>query len=235
MRSVIDTIIPDGSAWAVAPGEDLDKLYDGIAENWEEIRLFLADLENTRNPTFTPFLSDLEREFGVLTNPNLTETQRRTQLKPIVYNRASNGSIDAMQQALDDAGFSVSVHSNDPAVDPALFVTTDDLIVNGDIFKQTLIFTTLCGKPDSLCGRPEALCGANSGIQRDPILYVVPPNSDDWPLVFFVGGDATRDGGGFLTNINTANVPAEQESQFKRIILKYKPIHSWAGLVVTYV
>ena len=55
IRAIIDTLLPPGSAWRVAPDENLDQLYDGIAENWETIRLFLADLENTRNPKFTSF------------------------------------------------------------------------------------------------------------------------------------------------------------------------------------
>ena len=54
-------------------------------------------------------------------------------------------------------------------------------------------------------------------------------------MVVFVGGNDTRDGSGFLTAIAAANVPAEQQPQFERIILKYKPMHSWAGLVINYV
>lgn len=256
MRAVIDSIIPPGSAWTPAPGLDYDLLLDGIAENWETIRLFLADLEDTRNPKFTPFLEDLEREFGVLTNPDLTEEQRRTQLIPIVYNRSSNGSIDNLQQALDDAGFNVQVHSNDPAVNPDIFMSGQvvfgdadvvfgspdayfsgsdrELLVNGDIFRQTLLFTTVFGDTDSYFGNPDSNFGSHLELQRDKIVYEV-PSSEDWPFVFFVGGDAIRDGSGFLTDIDSATVPIEQESVFKRIILKYKPIHSWAGLIIEYV
>jgi hypothetical protein len=37
-----------------------------------------------------------------------------------------------------------------------------------------------------------------------------------------------------LATIANAQIPAERENDFKRLILKYKPIHSWAGLLINY-
>ena len=254
MRAVIDTLIPPGSAWEVAPGEDWDKFYDGMAENWESPRAFLAELSEIRNPALTPFLDDLEQEFGVLTNPNLTAQQRRDQLTPIVFNRSSNGGLDNLQTALDDAGFTVQVHSNSPAVDPAIFLDQvfqmvagglnavagnqdafagrlgGELLVNGDIFETTRLYESVAGT--MFAGTAGA--GEYSDLERTKIEYPIPGDPDSWPLIFFVGGDATRGGGGELTDIELADVPAEQEQEFKRIILKFKPMHSWAGLVINF-
>lgn len=256
MRATIDAIWPDGSIWKVAPDLDLDKMLDGSAANWETIRIFLEELKDVRDPNLTNFLADLEREFGVFPNESLTETQRRDQLNSIVFNRDSNGSVDVMQKALDDAGFSVQVHENNPAVDPELFLNQifqmvaaggnafagrsdafagrvgGELIVNGDIFTTSRLFDVVSGG-DVFAGNG-ATAGEYTGLIRDGIEYEIPTDPGDWPLVFFVGGDATRDGSGALTNIDIATVPLLQRSSFRRLILKLKPAHSWGGLIITY-
>jgi hypothetical protein len=255
MRSVINTIIPPGSAWRVSVGEDWDKLYDGIATNWETIRTFLSELDCIRNPSCTPVLDDLEQEFGVIKNVSLTEQQRRDQLMPIVFNRSFNGGLDNLEDALQAAGFTVQVHSNSPAVDPAIFLDQNfqmvaaggnayagrpdayagksggELLVNGDISKTRKIVTTVAGNLYAGTGHG---AGEYTDLERTEITYSIPTDPDDWPLVFFVGGDATRDGTGALTEIQLADVPIEQETEFKRIILKYKPIHSWAALIINF-
>jgi hypothetical protein len=256
MRAVIDAILPEGTAWIPAPGEDLDRFYDGLAINWETIRAFLAEQSSVRDPHFTPFLEDLEREFGVFTNPNLSDQQRRDQLSPVVFNRQNNGSNDNLEAALNDAGFAVQVHDNSPAVDPAIFLDQDfqmvsggensfsgnpeaysgrtggELLVNGDVFNTRKSYTAVSGSFGSGDG---TVSGEYDELIREKIEYDIPTDPNDWPLVFFVGGDATRDGSGALTEIESVDIPQEQESAFKRIILKYKPIHSWAALIVNFV
>ena len=257
LRATIDTLYPDGSIWSPAPDGDFDNLLDGQAANWETIRVFLADLKVVRVPEFTTFLEDLEREFGVLTNANLTELQRRDQLTPLVFDRGSSGSVDALQNALDNAGFTVQVHENSPAVDPSIFLnevfdmvadgaaafagnenafagrTGGELLVNGNIFSTERIFTAVAAASNAFAGTGFS-AGEYNDLARVKVDYEIPTNPDDWPMVFFVGGDATRDGNGALTDIDLATVPAIQENEFKRLILKFKPIHSWAGLIVEF-
>jgi hypothetical protein len=257
LRATLDVIHPTkyGSAWRIAPGEDWDKLYEGIAANWDTIYDFLSSLDCVRDPHCTPFLADLEFEYGVLTNLSLTEDQRRNQLSPLVFNRDSSGSRDSLQNALNDAGFDVQVHENSPAVDPAIFLDQQfnmvadggaafagnqdafagrvggELLVNGDIFKTTKVYDVNAG---NLYAGDGGTAGEYTDLLKEKVEYEIPTDESDWPFVFFVGGDATRDGSGALTAIESAEIPSEQESDFKRIILKYKPIHSWAGLIVTY-
>jgi hypothetical protein len=255
MRRTIDTILPKGAAWSPAPSGGFDKFLDGLAACWETIRSWLSGLNCIRDPHCTPFLADLEREYGVLPNDSLTEEQRRAALSPLVFNRDSTGAWDELQAALQDAGFDVQVHENSPAVDPAIFLDQafqmvadgaasfagnqdafagrvgGELLVNGDIFKTTRSFEVTAG---NLYAGDGQSAGEYTDLIREKIEYPIPTDPNDWPMVFFVGGDATRDGSGALTDIELANVPSELESDFKRIILKYKPIHSWAGLIVTY-
>ena len=105
------------------------------------------------------------------------------------------------------------------------------MLVNGDIFKTDRLYTSGIGT--AFMGDGTSM-GEYEDLQRTKIEYPIPADPDDWPMVFFVGGDATRDGSGFITDIELAEVPSEQETAFKRIILKYKPINSWAALIVTY-
>lgn len=255
MRRTIDTLLPKGSAWSPKPGGGFDKFLNGLAANWETIRLFLSDLKNIRNPSKTSFLDDLEREYGVLTNLSLTEEQRRAALNPLVYNNDSTGSADALQDALQRAGFDVQIHENSPAVDPAIFLDQvfqmvagggaafagnqnafagrigGELLVNGEIFKNTRMYESVAGT--MFAGTAGA--GEYTDLERTKVEYPIPNDPNDWPLIFFVGGDATRNIDGELTAIENADIPTEQESIFKQIVLKFKPMHTWAGLIVTYI
>jgi len=256
-REVYNDLTPTGIE--VKHDGGLDLLLDGMADNDEIIRLFLKDLAYVRNPFKTPFLSDLEKEFGLKTRTNLTQQVRRDRLSVRVYERGGTGSKDNLQDALDRAGFDVQVHENSPAVDPATFLTQDYqittgdptnayagdpeaycgqtggfLLVNGPIYDQSPLYLSECGDANAYAGDPLAYCGYYLELRRIPLTYEVPMNSGDWPLVFFVGGDATRNVSGELTDIEIAEVPIERQEEFENIILRFKPLHSWAGLIIIY-
>lgn len=117
-KAVIEALLPDGALWTPVADGDFDKLLAGIGINFEELYQFLKDLANIRNPYETPWLEDLEKEYGIVTNLVITELRRREQLAEKVYNKTGTGSIDDLQEALDKAGFDLNVLPNDPAVDP---------------------------------------------------------------------------------------------------------------------
>jgi len=53
--------------------------------------------------------------------------------------------------------------------------------------------------------------------------------------VFFIGGDATRDPVTHqLTNIETVTLLDSRRSEFEKLILKIKPVHTWAGMMIDY-
>ena len=252
MRAVIDAAWPEGSAWTPEPGGDLDNLLDGMAENSEVLRDWLEALASIRNPNLTTFLEDLENEYGRSSNTGLTEEQRRAALAPLVFDSDSNGSVDRLQSALDSAGFNVTVYENDPAVDPAPLLTQaflmvagggnafagridafaravgGELLVNGDIFNTSKLFTSGASTANAFAGSGMT-AGEYEELERVKIEYPIPTDPDSWPFVFFVGGDLV---GG---DISIAEVPAIQEQEIKRIILKYKPAHSWAALLIGFV
>jgi hypothetical protein len=159
----------------------------------------------------------------------------------------------------------VYVHPNDPAVDPAVFLAQafnmtcngllpggndpecgepeaicaligGQLLVNGDLFSNLPNYINECDEPGVECD-DGIFCGDFDGYRRTNLedVYEVPTISGYWPLIFFVGGAATRDPvTNALTEINIYQVPQQRRSEFRRIILRFKPLHSWAGLIVIY-
>jgi hypothetical protein len=260
MRQVIDSNLPEGQAWTPAIGEGMDLFFDGMAENWESVREDLEQLAYILDPNKTIILEDLEKEFGFTTNIRLTEAERRMQLAAFVYGQPGNGSEDDLQSALVAAGFNVQVHQNDPAVNPALFlesnfqvtlgdnnaylgdteaflgVSAGELLVIGDVYTQTINYETVLGGEFSYLGDDSLYLGYFNDFTNDRIIFPIPTDPDSWPFVFFVGGTATRDGiTGELTGIIQAEIPYERRAEFIRIILRHKPMFTWAGLIVNYI
>lgn len=255
IRRAIDAALPEGSAWRVAPGGDLDKLLDGTAENFGAVKDFLAGLADVRNPAKTTYLSEMEREFGAYTNSSFSEQQRRDTLTPLVYNRGGLGTAQDLQDALTGAGFDVEVYQNNPAQDPSKYVETGfimvaggdnaiagrvdaiagfagaELLVNSDLFTLSKDFISIAGKADAVAGNMTA--GEFDGFSRIFARYDVPTDPAAWPLVFFVAAP-----GGFIApdfDLVAAEIPAEQRDVFRNLILRVKPVRSWALLVINFV
>jgi hypothetical protein len=256
-RQMIDGVMPEGAIWTPEEDSDFDLFLEGMADDSEDVRLFLSGLALIRNPNLTPFLSDLEREFGIQPDELISDELRRMRLAAVAFTRGSAGTAAQLEAQLNAAGFDVQVHSNDPAVDPALFLDqsfqmvagggnayagrTDafagriggELLVNGDIFIQAPAY--LASASRMYAGNSGAVAGYFEDYDQNPIIYTVPTDPDAWPFVFFVGGDATRDGSGALTEIQAGEVSSERQEDFKRTILKFKPLFTWAGLIIDYV
>lgn len=256
-RNSYTALLPDGPAWDIEHDSDSDKMLDGIAQFDENTRLSLKKLSSVRNPTNTEFLSELEQEYGITPRSSQTEVDRRTYLDSYIYSD-TNGSITALQNALDMAGFSVTVYENEPVVDPASIILTGYqmwcgganayagdpgaycgqvggyLLVNGELIFYQPIYLSVCG--DMYAGDPNAVCGRFDNSLPAARTYPMPADPNSWPFVFFVGGPATRDiVTDEITFIEPANVSLMRKLEFERIILKYKPLFTWAGMVVTYV
>jgi len=261
-RDVFNALLPEGYIWEIAPDEDLDNLFEGLSDNSEELALFLAALGFLRSPEYTPILSDLEKEYGVQYNASLTEQERRERLLAVKTARSGFGA-DFMQEKLREAGFDLFVHINNPPVDPGLFLfeaynifcndqvyafcgnenavsggLDGELVVNQDFFKETLPYEVLCNSDQAFSGNEDALCGQidNDGVIRVPVEYTIPADPGYWPLFFFVGGVATRDTvTGEILTIEPASITVSRREELRRLIIQYKPSHSWGVLIINYI
>ena len=223
-RSTINALLPPGAIWIPAPGDDLDLLLDGIADSVETVRVDADNVAFTRNAQKTTILDDLELEFGVPLDPTLSEAERRAQLLEAKNATQGDGTDTFIQATLQQAGFDVQVHQNEPAVDP-------DVLLDAT-------FSIYCDGDGAFCGHQDAFCGSSSGALiangDEPINQMsVPVSSDYWHLIFFVGGDATRNATtGALESIAPALVPISRYDELIRLIVKYKPLHTCCGLIV---
>ena len=201
LRALINSLLPPGPLWNPEEDEDFDKLLDGMADNSAVVYEFLLQLAKITNPAESPLelLPDLEKEFGILTNLNSTDADRRAQVASIKYSRGGDGSKDFLEDSLQIGGFDVLVHENDPPVDP-------QPLINGD--PASVVNYVLSGIRDSI-----------------PVTLT----SEDFPLVFFVGGVAVRDGvTNELLSIAFASIPLDSLNVFNKIVKRIMPMHSWA-------
>lgn len=259
MKKAIVSLLPKGFAWDVAYNSDLDKELNGVAANLESVREYLETLAFIRTPSKTPVFDDLEKEYGITKDAQLSDETRIMQLESVVYPTINNGSDDNLEKKLRDAGFDVNVYQNDPAINPAIFLeasfrmvaggpkafagneeaicgtTEGELLVNGDIYEMNPQYIAQAGGATAFAGNQDMVAGRFDDILKEKIRYKTPENPEHWPFVFFVGGAATRDpGDNHIIDIENVIIPTERRDEFIRIILKYKPIDTWATLVVIY-
>lgn len=234
MKAFLKSLLPEGKAWQLEEGGDFDLLLEGLAENWSDVKSYLDLLAYVRDPWKTPVLEDLEWDYGFLTDPSLDEKTRRRQLAAFIYDDPEAvGSDDDLEELLNNSGFDVKVHQNDPAVDPSMFL--GDILLNGKLETYYPEFMSQCGHSSMVCGNINACCGRFDSFGTTVFSYTLPVQPIQWPLIFFVGGPAVRDQEtGALTFIAPAEVPLHRKNKFIDLILKSKNFPSWAVLVVNY-
>lgn len=257
LKSALDALMPKGSIWTPKSGGFFEELLNGIADSFETVRLKLAELADIRNAKKTTVLDELERDYGVAFNPNLTESERRAALDSRINAIDNTGSRQELEIALQRAGFDLFVYSNSPAVDPTRFldnyemlagednafagepdavagVFLADLVVNGDIIFSLPVFALVAGDEFSFAGETDAIAEIEQ-INEQLYEYFVPSNSTAWPFVFFIGGAATFAADGSLVTLQTVNIDDIRRIELREIILKYKPTFTWGMLKVNYI
>ena len=258
-RQVLNALLPEGAAWEPKVDDDYDKLLDGVAENAGVVRTWARDLAYIRCPQMTPILSDLEKEYGIIPLTGQTEQERRDSVEVAKVSNDGDGTPEFLQEQLRNLGFDVYVYQNDPAVDPNSFLNEafqmvagnnfaiagrDDayasriggeLLVNGDQYTVEPDYIMQASGDIAFAGDDDAIAGRFDNLRKIPIEYEVPTEPGYWSLIFFVGGAVTRDPiTNAITGIESAEIPTNRRSEFRSTILRFKPLHSWAALIVIY-
>jgi hypothetical protein len=203
LRDVIISLLPRGAACTLDTSGDLHKVLDAIAENHQSLVDFLSQLSMLRDPMLTFILDDLEREYGLLKNTTWTDAERREYLRGIVYAPRNAGSYEYLQERLHASGFAdVYVYPNSPAGDPGVIGG----IGSGELITNTNYY--------------------------DRTVAQASQNVNAWPFVFFLGGAVTRDEAGIITAVSRVNIAVNQRQLFRAIVLRYKPVHSWAIAII---
>jgi len=238
--------LPTGAISQLVPDGDEDKLYDGLAEAIVDGYVQMENLAWVREPDKTAHLDLLEKEYGFLPNEQLTEAERRARIKALKYAKRGSGTAEALEEALHLAGFtSLVVREGRQSQDPDGVVPTyGEYVVNG--FEHLTIIGYDVGCQDKKIVLPEPLpkyqigCKAIGGspvsygcLKLDQVFIYIPWDpSTNWNLVFFVADDIVLDGSGYVTSMSEAHISRYYRQIIREIILRLKPVHTWAYLAV---
>jgi hypothetical protein len=225
MKAVFEALLPPGAIWRPREGGDFDHLLDGMGDGAQTVYEFIDAIARTRDPRETTILSDLEKEYGITPNSELTEAVRRVALAAIKYAIPTPASWEHLQTFLRASGFDdIVVTPNDPAIDPSLI--DGELLVNGPVYsRQSPAYLMECAGDFACCGNGKAVCGYFVNIGRILFEYSIPALSPYWRFFFFVGGAAS--GWPESPAIEQYVIPEGRTEELKRLILRYKPLRSW--------
>lgn len=215
LGNLLGLLLPKGAFWKAVEEGDLWNVGKAIGENAEPVFEFLKGLAFLRDPSKTLILSDLEKEYGVLTDLRLDEDTRRQILASYAFAKPTTASENNLEAILRDAGFDVRVYQNNaPTIDPDVLTTAyqmiagtttavagnEDafagvsggyLIVNGSIYETILTDPMQADGAFAFAGNQRAVAGYYLAFDRERIDYDIPTDPDVWRFVFFIGGEAT--------------------------------------------
>jgi hypothetical protein len=64
--------------------------------------------------------------------------------------------------------------------------------------------------------------------------YTATGDSRFWPFVFFVGGEAGRNPDGSIAFVPAVTVPSVRRQELHKLVLRIKPLGTWAAMMVNY-
>jgi hypothetical protein len=105
-------------------------------------------------------------------------------------------------------------------------ISEGKMLVNKGPELASFEYQTFCLADDSDCGSSLAECGVETGLSFVPIEYPIPQSETQWHYIIYVGAEVFGD---------FADVPAELQDEFERILLKYLPYQQQIGLMINYV
>jgi hypothetical protein len=206
---------------------DFDLLLDGIADNYNTVITFLRTLAYLRDPQRTTILTDLEKEYGVLSNTALTTQERRDRLTAQKTDRISTGTDIFLQDKLRASGFDLYVYQNDPPVDPNLLAGN---LYNAYFGDEVSYF----GNPEFFFKKLEYFLIVNGQRALDDLLTPAVP-AGYRHLVFFIGGAVSRDPiTNEITELAAAEISENRRTELSKLVMKYKPIHAWAAAKILF-
>lgn len=263
-RSILNSLLPQGAFWTPAAGDDYDNLLNGIAENSESMYQVLKQLAYIRDPFRTTMLSDMEKEYGIYPHFLDTEKLRRERLAALMFRRGKIPTVESLQEKLRESGFTGAyVYANTAPLDPAdllkagFNMTAGDilpggndpqcgepeavcvqfggeLIVNGDLYSMIPDYINLCGDGIECGVTVQAGDFLTYGEDRKEITYPIPTDPGYWPMFFIVSGEVLTDAFGTPTTYKFLSIPRSRRLEFRRLILRFKPVHAWGVLMITW-
>lgn len=221
-------VLPRAKAWRITIDKILRQFFEGLALEPDDIREFFDLRFFDIFPSTTTAIDEFREQFNL--PKAVDEATDRLNIAAAWLLKEYQSETD-IQNTLQEAGFDVYVHEwwqepviggNPVPIDP------------GPLVGGTLTSLVSCGEPDMQCQEPIALCGNFDNVggrilknktdkQGNP---GAPTNPAEWPYFLYIGA---------ATFPNDANVPADRQEEFERLLLKISPTQQWIGLLINYV
>ena len=100
------------------------------------------------------------------------------------------------------------------------------MLVNKGPEISSFDYQTYCLAPDSDCGSGDAECGVLTGVSFVPVEYPIPQDPIQWRYIIYVGAETFGE---------IAEVPAELQDEFERLLLGKLPYQQWIGPMINYI
>lgn len=234
MLNLFKHLLPRARAWQITIEKQLRQFIAGMADGGQDAKEFLELVWLDLFPATTRQLSTWEAQFGLPTNTDLSDTDRRNRLSAAW---AAQGGQDPqyIQDTLQEAGFDVYVHEWwVPGTSPPV-VRNPGIVFGGQEFG--------CGDPIMECGETDAECGNSyealgqtgyalvnklytvSGDALERVEYTIPTVKNDWRYCIYLCGENFGD---------FASIPASRQGEFEDLALKICPAHLWIIVGVTF-
>jgi len=216
-------LYPKGKAWDFTG--QADDLLEAKNDNFSPVKEFLNQLGLIFDPKKTIMLLDCEREYG-LANQGQTEEIRRQRLAGAINMQDDLATPDGLVEFAKRYGFDIGVYQNEHPTNPEGFIAGIPLMV--------------CGEEDAVCGYDNAECGLSFGgelIINGKISgkYEVFTPQTGWEYIFFIGQNIQYYPSGEIKSVDPIDIPATRKEEFRSLILKYKPLNTWAILFANYI
>ncbi len=247
-------LLPKSHAFSLFVDNNMRKFFVSLSALPADFRNYINSIYLDLFPSTTRSLELWNKTFGI-TKKNSTSGDLSS-----AWLATGGQSPYYLENLLRSAGFDVQVHINEPAIDPALLLnyvpimfcgssnsyagyegsvcgfTGGELLVNGPVYTNIPAYLSQCGGDTMVCGNDLAIVGYFEEVKTQDKIYTLPTESWQWPAVFFVGGDATRDPNTHkIIEIENAMIPSNKKDDIKKMIIKYKPAQTWVGLFADYI
>lgn len=253
---VFKLLVPRAHAFWLFVQKRFTQFIEGLTALPNDFRTYIDKIWLDIFPDTTRSIELWEEQWGI-NNSGKTDDQRRMSLAS-QWRLTGGQDVNYIQDTLRIAGFDVYVHENNPPVDPDNFLsgvfvmqaggpnayagrsdayagkTGGELLVNGPIVTNSPLTLSVSNHGNMHSGHSLAISGYFEELQAIDKIYQITDDVDLWGYFFFVGGAATRNSSHELTAIDYATIIPEREQEFKQLLLKIKPAHSWVGLLINF-
>ena len=127
---VVKAALPRGAVWEPKKDGNYEKILAAIGDIFDLINTDVDNLRYITDPNRTIVLDDLERDYGIIRNDDLTEEERKNNLITQIRNSIIDGNENSLTTILQQISPDINVYQNNPPVDPQVFIDQGFVLIS---------------------------------------------------------------------------------------------------------